>query len=76
MDAGKKERKKTQPELYSLMEKYEEMVKKMGTSSSVDQSLTSTDLPYSAVVMVTPLSPKIRVPKWTCMMGLGTPSST
>lgn len=38
------------------------MAKKMGTSSSVDHLLTSTDLLYNAEVMVVALPPKFRVP--------------
>lgn len=39
------------------------MAKRMGTSSSVDQLLTSTNLPYSAEVMVVPLPIKFKAPQ-------------
>lgn len=60
-DADKEERRKMHQELHSLMKKYEEMAKKMGASLSVDQLLTSTDLPYNAEVMAAPLPPKFKV---------------
>lgn len=43
------------------MDKYEEMAKKEGASSSVDQMPTNTNLPYSAEVMAMPLPPKFKV---------------
>lgn len=45
------------------MGKHEEMSKKVGTSSSIDQMLTSKNLPYSVEVMGMPLPPKFRVPQ-------------
>lgn len=56
-----KREKKIQHELHNLIDKYEEMARKMGASSSMDQLLTSTDLPYNAKVMAMPLPPKFRV---------------
>lgn len=44
------------------MDKYEEMAKKIGTSSLVEQLQTSTNLPYSAKIMAVPLPPKFKVP--------------
>lgn len=41
------ETKKMHHDLHSLMDKYEEMANKIGTSSLVDQLLTSTNFPYS-----------------------------
>lgn len=45
------------------MDKYKEMTKRTGASSSIDQLLTSTDLPYSTEVMAAPLPSEFRVPK-------------
>lgn len=45
VDFGNEERKYMQNKLRNLKGKYEEMANKMGTSSSMDQLLTSTDLP-------------------------------
>lgn len=45
------------------MEKYEEMVKRMGASLSIDQLLTTTDLPYNADVMAALMSSKFKVPQ-------------
>ncbi|XP_040992588.1 uncharacterized protein LOC121239400 [Juglans microcarpa x Juglans regia] len=39
------------------------MAKRMGGSSSVEQLLTRTDLPYREEVMVVPLPPKFKVPQ-------------
>lgn len=61
-DVNDEEKKNMQHELHDLMGKYKEMVKKVGTSSSVDQMLTGTNLPYSMEVMAMPLPPKFRVP--------------
>ncbi|KAF5447575.1 hypothetical protein F2P56_033117 [Juglans regia] len=46
------------------------MAKQMGVSFSVDQLLTSTDLPYSAKVMAAPLPPKSKVPGRDRMLNL------
>lgn len=50
-------------ELSSLMGKYEDMTKRIEGSSSVDQLLSTTNLPYNAEVMVVPLPPKFRTPQ-------------
>lgn len=39
--------KRMSDELRSLMRKHEEMEKRIGRSSSMDQLLSKTDLPYS-----------------------------
>lgn len=49
-------------DLQSLMEKYEEMAKKIGTSSSINLLLSSTNLPFSAEIIVVPLLSKFKVP--------------
>ncbi|XP_041019355.1 uncharacterized protein LOC121261165 [Juglans microcarpa x Juglans regia] len=43
------------------MDKYEEMTKKIGTSSLVDQLLSNTNMPFSAEIMAMPLPPKFKV---------------
>lgn len=48
--------------LRSLMDKYEEMVRKIGESSFVDQLLSSTDQPYSVEIMVVLLPSKFELP--------------
>lgn len=59
---AKEERKNIQNELCNLKGKYEEMARKMGTSSSIDQLLTITGLPYSEEVMAMHLLPNFWVP--------------
>lgn len=58
------------------MDKYEEIVRQMSASSSVDQLLTSTDLPYNAEVMVMSLPPKFRVHQMEMYNWSRDPSST
>lgn len=48
-------------DLHSLMDKYKEMLKKIGTSSSINQLLTSTNLSHSAEIKVVPLPPKLNI---------------
>lgn len=48
-------------ELHNLWGKYEEIAKKVGTSSSVDQLLACIGLTYIEEVMVVPLSLKFRI---------------
>ncbi|XP_040994330.1 uncharacterized protein LOC121240871 [Juglans microcarpa x Juglans regia] len=62
-DVVDEDKNKMQHELRNLMDKYEEMTKKVRASCSVDQILTSTNLPYSAEVIAMPLPPKFRVPQ-------------
>lgn len=50
-----------QLEFRILMNKYKMMAKKVGALYSVDQMLTSMNLPYSTKVMVMPLPPKFKV---------------
>lgn len=76
VDAGEEERKKIHHELCSLMEKYEEMARKMGVSLLVDQLLTSTDLPYSVEVMATSVPPKLKVPYMEMYDGSRNPFNT
>lgn len=57
------EKKKMHDELRSLVDKYELMAKRMGSSSSVEQFLTRTDHPYSEEVMAIPLLAKFKVPQ-------------
>lgn len=45
------------------MDKYEEMARRIGSSSPVDKLLTSTNLSYSTEIMVMPLLPKFKVPQ-------------
>lgn len=49
--------------LRGLMGKHKEMAKRMGGSSSVDQLLSSTNIPYSIEVMAITLRPKFRTPQ-------------
>lgn len=49
-------------DLRKLMDKYEEMTKKIGTSFTVDQLLSSTNLPFCVEIMAIPLPPKFKVP--------------
>lgn len=58
-----KEEKKMHQALHHLMEKYEEMSRKIGTSFSVDTILNNTNLPYSREIMVVPLPLKLKVLK-------------
>lgn len=50
-DVDEEERRKIHHKLHRLIDKYEEMAKRMRVSSSIDYLLISTDLPYSAEVM-------------------------
>lgn len=61
MDVDNEEKKKMQYELRDLMGKYEEMAKRVGASSLVDQMLTGTNLPYSRELMAMPPPPKFKV---------------
>lgn len=63
-------------ELRNLKWKYKDMAKKMDTSSSVDERLTSMGLPYSEVVMVMPLLPKFQVPLMDMYNGAKDPLNT
>lgn len=56
------------------MNKYEEMAKMIRGSSSVDQLLSSMDLPNCAEVMVIPLSPKFKAPQIEIYDGSKDPS--
>lgn len=49
--------------LRHLMDKYEKMATKMGTSSSIENLLNNTDLPYSIKKMMVPLLSKFKVPQ-------------
>lgn len=49
-------------DLHSLIDKYEEMTKKIGTYSSVDQLLTNTNMSYSLEIMIVLLPQKFKVP--------------
>lgn len=60
-NASEEERRQMHHELQGLMDKYEDMVKRMRGSSLVDQLLTSTDLPYSMEVMAALLPLKFKV---------------
>lgn len=55
------EKKSLHDELRNLVDKYEEMAKKMGGSSLVEQLFNCTDQPYSAEVMAIPLPSKLKV---------------
>lgn len=59
---AKEERHKMHLELYELGDKYAEMAKQMGTPSTIDQLLISTDLSYCVGVMAVPLPLKFKVP--------------
>lgn len=48
-------------DLNHLMEKYEEMTRKIGMSSSIDNLLNNIDLPYNKGMMMVPLLPKFKV---------------
>lgn len=47
-------------DLRNLMEKYEEMAKRIGTSLSVDHLLNSMDLPYSLGITMVSFPPKFK----------------
>lgn len=51
---GDDERRKMHQDLCNIKEKYEEMSKKKGTSSSVHHLLNSIDLPYITEIMMVP----------------------
>ncbi|XP_040996195.1 uncharacterized protein LOC121242392 [Juglans microcarpa x Juglans regia] len=55
------ETKRLHHDVCSLMDKYEEMAKKIGTSSSVHQLLSNTNLSFSAEIMAMPLPPKFKI---------------
>lgn len=57
-DNEDEEWKNMQDELRNLKGKYEEMAWKMGNSTSVDQLLGRSSLPYNAGVMEVSLLPK------------------
>lgn len=56
------EAKKLHHDVCSLMDKYEEMAKKIGMSSSVDQLLSNTNLPFSMGILTMSLPAKFKVP--------------
>lgn len=58
---SEEEAKKMHHYLRSLLDKYEEMVRRIGALSLVDQLLTSMNLPYSVETMVVPLPQKFKV---------------
>lgn len=70
-----KEKKIMHEELRNLMDKYEEMIKKIGALFSINQLLSSTNLPYSAEVMATVLPPNFKVPEMEMYTGQKTQSS-
>lgn len=47
--------------LHELRDKYAKMIRWIGTMSTVDQLLTSTDLPYNIEVMAVPLPLRFKV---------------
>ncbi|XP_042939510.1 uncharacterized protein LOC122274547 [Carya illinoinensis] len=51
------ETRKLHHDLLSLLDKYEEMAKQIGTASSLYQLLASTNLSYNVEIMVVPLPP-------------------
>lgn len=57
-----------QSDLRNLIDKYKEMTKKIGTSSSMDSLLNGMDLLYDSVVMTFPLplaqGPINRIVQW------------
>lgn len=57
------EKKRMCHRLHSLMNKYEEIARKKGVSSSINQLLNSSDLPYSLKVIAMLLPPKFKVPQ-------------
>lgn len=61
VNAEELEKKRLHDELRSLVDKYEEMSRKIGGSSSVEQLLNQTDLSYSDEVMAIQLLPKFKV---------------
>lgn len=63
VDAVEEERRQMHHELRELVDKYAKMTKKMDTSSSLNQLLTSTDLPYNVEVIVALLPLKFKVPR-------------
>lgn len=48
-------------DLRNLMEKYKELARRIGASSSIDLLLTSTNLSYSAEIMVMSFPPKFKM---------------
>lgn len=63
MNTEEIENKKLHDELCGLNDKYEEMARKMEGSSSIDQLLNFTYLPYNTKVMAVSLPPKFKVPQ-------------
>lgn len=57
----KEEKRKMHHDLRNLTDKYKEMVKRIGTALLVDHLFNSTNMPYSAEIMVVPLSPKFKI---------------
>lgn len=60
---GDEEKWKMYQNLHHLVDKYKEMVKKIGTPSSLNTLLSGTDLPYSTEIMAVPLPSKFKVPQ-------------
>lgn len=56
------EKRKLHDKLRSLVDKYEEIARRMRGSSFVEQLLNRIDLPYGEEVMAVPLPPKFKVP--------------
>ncbi|KAF5481765.1 hypothetical protein F2P56_002393 [Juglans regia] len=56
-----KKQKNIQDKLRNLKGKYEEIARKLGTLSTMDQLHTSTGLPYMEEVMAVPIPPKFKV---------------
>lgn len=63
MNVGEEEKKKLYDKLRNLIDKYEEMARRIWGSSLVDQLLNRTNLPYILEVMAVPLPPKFKVPQ-------------
>lgn len=61
VDTADAEKSQMHQELRDLMDKYMEMAKRMGASSSIEQLLTSNYLPYSVEITVAPILPKLKV---------------
>lgn len=62
-NAEELEKKRLHDELCSLVDKYEKMAQKMEGSSSFEQLLNHTNLPYSVEVKVVPLPLKLAASK-------------
>lgn len=60
---AEEERRRVDLQFQKLENKCDKVVKRVGLPSTMDQLLTSAELPYSAEVMVVPLPPRFKVPQ-------------